>query len=89
MLKDVKGKRLPAMKVISESIEYMREHLMRELKRVRQGHPVIRQSEIRWIVTVPATWSNAAKQFMREAEKVYKSIFTFAWVYFFLSLKIK
>lgn len=73
----MKGKRLPAMKVISESIEYMREHLMRELKRVRQGHPVmIRPSEIRWIVTVPAIWSNAAKQFMREAaEKVYTSIF--------------
>ncbi|XP_052076865.1 heat shock 70 kDa protein 12B-like [Mytilus californianus] len=65
MLEDDKGKLLPAMKVISESIKFMREHLMRTLG--KKGQDVIRPSEIHWVLTVPAIWSDAAKQFMREA----------------------
>ncbi|VDI64149.1 Hypothetical predicted protein, partial [Mytilus galloprovincialis] len=65
MLEDDKGKLLPAMKVISESIKFMREHLMRTLS--KKGQDVIRPNEINWVLTVPAIWSDAAKQFMREA----------------------
>ncbi|CAG2216049.1 Heat shock 70 kDa protein 12B [Mytilus edulis] len=65
MLEDDKGKLLPAMKVISESIKFMREHLMRTLS--KKGQDVIRPTEINWVLTVPAIWSDAAKQFMREA----------------------
>ncbi|CAG2206695.1 unnamed protein product [Mytilus edulis] len=38
---------------------------MRELG--KKGQSVIRPSDINWVLTVPAIWSDAAKQFMREA----------------------
>jgi len=42
----------------------MREHLMDALKK---QDPTIEQSDIMFVLTVPAIWSEAAKQFMREA----------------------
>lgn len=63
-LEDDQGRALPAMKVISESIDYLRKHLMKELDKTGQA---IRPTEITWVLTVPAIWSDAAKQFMREA----------------------
>lgn len=64
MLEDDQGGKLPAMKVISESIDYLRKHMKKELEKTGQ---VIRPTEITWVLTVPAIWSDAAKQFMREA----------------------
>jgi hypothetical protein len=54
------------MLVISECIKFLREHLMREVHK-KLGQNVIRPCDINWVLTVPAIWSDAAKQFMREA----------------------
>jgi len=53
--------------VFSASIKALRDHLHETLKFID-----IREDEIKWVLTVPAIWSDPAKDFMRKsAEKVY------------------
>lgn len=63
-MEDITGKSVTAMKVFALSIEALMQHLFgifeeRGLK--------IGKKEIRWVLTVPAIWSDAAKQFMRKS----------------------
>ena len=53
------------MLVISECIKFLSGHLKRELHKL--GQDMIKPCDIKWVLTVPAIWSDAAKQFMREA----------------------
>jgi len=58
--------------VFSRSIEALKTHLYQIL-----GDRGIRvePTDIKWVLTVPAIWDDAAKEFMREAaEQVYMSI---------------
>ncbi|OWF37229.1 Heat shock 70 kDa protein 12B [Mizuhopecten yessoensis] len=48
------------------AIRYLREHLLETLHRQMDGFD---EDMIRWVLTVPAIWSDGAKQFMREAAK--------------------
>lgn len=73
------GKKMSAMKVFSEAIRYLKEQLDQTLAKSLEvkktgGGAGQRNSwadDIRWVLTVPAIWSNEAKQFMRmAAEKV-------------------
>ncbi|KAH3840692.1 heat shock 70 kDa protein 12A-like isoform X1 [Dreissena polymorpha] len=64
LLKDETGKEMPAIDVFAASIRYMKDHLGDFLSR---RSTQIRDNEIRWVLTVPAIWDDAAKQFMREA----------------------
>ena len=67
-LEDITGRALPAIDVFSLSIRALKEHLIKEL--VKQGTG-LKVDEIQWVLTVPAIWSDSAKQFMRaSAEKV-------------------
>ncbi|CAG2233354.1 unnamed protein product [Mytilus edulis] len=62
------GKPMLAMKVFSESIKFLKNHMMTELtKRNILEHALLQPDEIQWVLTVPAIWSDAAKQFMRES----------------------
>jgi len=61
---DINGKRMPALTIFSMAINYMRGHLMTALKNQVTD---IRQSDVMFVITVPAIWSDASKQFMREA----------------------
>ncbi|KAL5007577.1 hypothetical protein ScPMuIL_016383 [Solemya velum] len=63
---DAQGKPMRAMTIFALSIEYMKDHLWKTLQRKRVGLEV---SDIRWVLTVPAIWTDSAKQFMREASK--------------------
>lgn len=76
-IQDINDKVLPALRVFSLSIEYLKTHLLRTLK---DRILTITISDVKFILTVPAIWTDAAKQFMREAAievKVYFiSIFT-------------
>ena len=68
LLEDIKGKKLPAIEVFSACIRYLKEHLENNC---RLAIPDLRPDDIRWVLTVPAIWNDASKQFMREAaEKV-------------------
>ncbi|XP_021358711.1 heat shock 70 kDa protein 12A-like isoform X2 [Mizuhopecten yessoensis] len=64
MLKTSDGKVMLAITVISAVIAYLKGHLMQKIKDRGADVP---ESEIRWVVTVPAIWTDPAKQMMREA----------------------
>lgn len=59
-----KLKKLRALLVFSISINYLKNHLISSLK---SKFPEIKESDIMWVLTVPAIWNDASKQFMREA----------------------
>lgn len=66
-IRDQNGKEMLAMKVFSSSIQFLKDHLLAKCK--ERGTEVF-MSDIRWVLTMPAIWSDKAKQFMREsAEK--------------------
>nr|XP_022323071.1 heat shock 70 kDa protein 12B-like isoform X4 [Crassostrea virginica] len=68
LIVDDKGKRMEAMKVFSAAIGYLRNHLLSTCAKQLTG---IDDSNITWVLTVPAIWNDPSKQFMREAaEKV-------------------
>ncbi|NWY16902.1 HS12B protein, partial [Aphelocoma coerulescens] len=67
-LKASNGKLLPALTVFSESLRYLKEHALNTIQEA-SFQTVYDQDEITWVLTVPAIWSAAAKQFMRLAAK--------------------
>ncbi|KAH3890513.1 heat shock 70 kDa protein 12A-like [Dreissena polymorpha] len=64
MLTDDKGLKMPAHKVFSACIRYLKDHLV-NLQSVPGKSLKFR--EMHWVLTVPAIWDDSAKQFMREA----------------------
>lgn len=58
------GRELPLMKVISESLRYIAEKALEKL--AEQVGKVVK-AKIRWVLTVPALWSEEHKFFMRRA----------------------
>ncbi|NWI43054.1 HS12B protein, partial [Picathartes gymnocephalus] len=67
-LKASNGKLLPALTVFSESLRYLKEHALNTIKEA-SFQTVYDCEEITWVITVPAIWNAAAKQFMRLAAK--------------------
>lgn len=53
-----------AIDVFSKSIEYLKDHMIKESETKRDG---VHSRDIFWVLTVPAIWDDSAKQFMREA----------------------
>jgi hypothetical protein len=64
VLHDEHGKPLAAMTVFALSIRYLKDQFLSDL--AARGR-VVDHSEILWVLTVPAIWDDAAKQFMRKA----------------------
>jgi hypothetical protein len=60
----VDGRELPLMKVISESLRFISEKAMEKLQ--EQVGKVVK-TKIRWVLTVPALWSEEHKFFMRKS----------------------
>lgn len=58
------GREMPLTTVISETLRYISEKAMAKLK--EQIGKVVK-SKIKWVMTVPALWSEEHKQFMRKA----------------------
>ncbi|XP_060588439.1 heat shock 70 kDa protein 12A-like [Ruditapes philippinarum] len=65
ILEDETGKKLPAMRVFSLAIDFLRKDVLDTLSRHVDTKNF--ESDIHWVLTVPAIWNDAAKQFMREA----------------------
>lgn len=72
---DINDKRLPAIDIFSHAIEYLQKHLLNDLN--SRGTGITNPEEIYWVLTVPAIWDDAAKQFMREAAKKVCQFFLF------------
>ncbi|OWF52452.1 heat shock 70 kDa protein 12A-like [Mizuhopecten yessoensis] len=63
-LKTQDGKSMKAMDVFSACIEFLKDHLLKTAE--KQG-VTFDKGDIRWILTVPAIWTEPGKQFMRKA----------------------
>ncbi|XP_053373617.1 heat shock 70 kDa protein 12A-like [Mercenaria mercenaria] len=79
-LRDDQGKTMPAIKIFSAAIKYLKTHLFNKLtesyynrQQSVKGNSVANDvyinidDDILWILTVPSIWSDSAKQFMRVA----------------------
>jgi hypothetical protein len=64
VLKDVSEKNVPALLVFSMSLRYLKDTLVSTLTERGTG---VDLRDIKFILTIPAIWSDSAKQFMREA----------------------
>ncbi|XP_056017396.1 heat shock 70 kDa protein 12A-like [Ostrea edulis] len=65
-LKDATGKEIEAIKVFELSIKYLVGDLMKTLK---NSYPDLKESDVEYVITVPAIWDDRSKQFMREAAR--------------------
>ena len=66
VLDDENGRQLDAITVFSLAIRCLKDDLISECKQqIVDGN--ISNNDIHWVITVPAIWNEAAKQFMREA----------------------
>ena len=73
IIEDIAGRPVTAMKVFGTSIKALRNHLV--LTFTERGVE-IEPNDIRWVLTVPAIWSDAAKQFMRKSANLVNTIYT-------------
>lgn len=60
------GRTIDALVVFSHSIRYLKDRAI-EIIRERTGDDRYSAKDTQWVITVPAIWKPAAKQFMREA----------------------
>lgn len=68
---------MEAIKVFSSAIGYLKDQMLINCRRQLTG---IEESDIMWVLTVPAIWDDKSKQLMTEtAEEVY------LFLYYFLS----
>ncbi|XP_033750848.1 heat shock 70 kDa protein 12A-like [Pecten maximus] len=63
-IEDEDGRDFPAKKVFAASIKYLKDKLTDTLNK---QNPMEDDNAIHWVLTIPAIWSESAKQFMREA----------------------
>jgi molecular chaperone DnaK (HSP70) len=64
-VKSIDGKEMPLMTVISESLRFIANRALAKLE--EQIGKNIKKEKIRWVLTVPALWSEEHKLFMRKA----------------------
>lgn len=64
-IEDVAGRKYPAKTIISLFIRALADHLKLELKK-QNIMETIKRGDIRWVLTVPAIWSDSAKAYMRK-----------------------
>ena len=81
------GRKLEALAVFSHSIRYLKDKAIEIIREVT-GDDGYNAMDIQWVLTVPAIWKPAAKQFMREAAYMVNNTntFFFHFVLLFLSL---
>ena len=65
-VKSLDGREMPLMKVISETLKYISNKAIEKLKD-QLGEDIVKKDKIRWVLTVPALWSEKMKMFMRKA----------------------
>ncbi|XP_062591250.1 heat shock 70 kDa protein 12A-like isoform X3 [Saccostrea cucullata] len=65
-IEDIDGKKMPYMTIIAHAIRYLKEHLLKQLNE-KNLLGALTADGIFWVITVPAIWTDSAKQFTREA----------------------
>lgn len=64
-VKSIDGREMPLMTVISESLRFISQRALQKLE--EQIGKCVNSKKIRWVLTVPALWSEEHKLFMRKA----------------------
>ncbi|XP_072883938.1 heat shock 70 kDa protein 12A isoform X2 [Hemitrygon akajei] len=64
-LEATNGKKVKAIEIFAFALMFFKDHALQELGD-QAGSP-FDNSEVRWVITVPAIWKQPAKQFMRHA----------------------
>nr|XP_045005492.1 heat shock 70 kDa protein 12A isoform X4 [Jaculus jaculus] len=59
------GKKVKALEIFAYALQYFKEQALKELS--DQVGSDLENSDVRWVITVPAIWKQPAKQFMRQA----------------------
>nr|XP_022294724.1 heat shock 70 kDa protein 12A-like [Crassostrea virginica] len=68
MIEDVTGKKeIKAIEVFQHAIRYFKDLMLNTIEKKGLG---VEENNIRWVLTVPAIWSESAKQFMIEAAEL-------------------
>lgn len=83
------GKQMDAMKVFSEMIKYFKNHLIKECEDKKTN---VKEADIQFVITVPAIWTDPAKQFMREAAEnvnLFDCLLNILAVIVYITIKIK
>ena len=75
------GRKLEALTVFSLSIRYLKDKAIEIIREVT-GDDGYNAMDIQWVLTVPAIWKPAAKQFMREAAYMVSKTTTFFFHFF-------
>jgi len=57
---------MPAMTIFAMSIRYLKEQFWKAVNKQKAG---LLETDVRYVITIPAIWDDNAKQFMREAAK--------------------
>lgn len=63
-MEEMNGKKVSAKRVFRLAIKFLKKHLLDQFKKRNLG---VKNDLIKWVITVPAIWNDACKQFMREA----------------------
>ena len=75
MLTATNSKQMSALEVFKEALNFLKEHFLENVNN-RNAANNITVDKVRWVLTVPAIWNDAAKQLMRKsAEKVKRFLF--------------
>ena len=66
---------MSALEVFKGALNFLKEHFLENINN-RNAANNITVDKVRWVLTVPAIWNDAAKQLMRKsAEKVKRFLF--------------
>jgi len=65
-LEDINHNVMPAMTIFAMVIRYLKGHFWAAVKRQSAG---LLETDVYYVVTIPAIWGANAKQFMKEAAK--------------------
>lgn len=80
LIEDEHGNTMPALTVFSESLRYLKQSLLDYVN----DSVIISMDDIKWVITVPAIWSDPAKTFMRRAAIQVFHLITNLLITFFL-----
>jgi hypothetical protein len=70
----VSGKEYPAKHIFTLSIKALVDHFKEKIDMKKVGLELI-ENDIKWVLTVPAIWGDAAKKYMRQCAIEVSKIF--------------
>ena len=65
LVTDINGVSLPAVTIFTMAIRYLKEHLFKSADLFTSGF--VTERDVKYVLTVPAIWTENSKMFMREA----------------------